>query len=208
MIITEWEQGTFEWLEARIGVLTGTRAASIITTAKMQISAASKTMVLRLIDENVTRISSDKFFSTKDTERGNELEPMARKEYIKKTGININEHGLCLSDKHPLHGCSPDGFTDDFKGAVEIKCPGFAHLEYIKADTFPMQYKLQIINYFVVNEKLEWLDFVSFRPEFYPQPLFIKRITREELEKGIAKFEVAIDSFFIEYKTELDNFLF
>lgn len=208
MIILEHEQGSQEWLDSRIGVLTGTRIAKIVTPAKLNLSTGHVDMLDRLLDENITGISSENEFSTLATERGNLLENKARLEYINKSGININTHGLCLSDIHNLHGCSPDGFTDDFKGCVEIKCPGFIHLKYSRENIIPSTYKLQVLNYFIVNEKLEWLDFVSYRPEFYLNPISITRVTRVELQPEISKLEHAINTFFANYYKLRDSYLF
>jgi hypothetical protein len=208
MIILNHKQGSDDWLESKIGILGGTRVKKIITPAQMQLSASHIDLLDVILDENITGISNERYFSTPATERGNELEPMARAAYIAETGININEHGLCLSDKNNLHGCSPDGFTDDFTGGIEIKCPGHVHLKYGRDKQIPTEYKLQIINYFLVNEKLEWLDFVSFRPEFYPLPLVIIRVTREQLAEPIEKVGAAIDTFFEAYYTLRDQYLF
>ena len=208
MIITRWEQGTEDWLTAKIGVLSGTRIKKIITPSKLQLSSSYADTILLLIDENVTGLSSETFRGNAATERGNELEPYAKKAYTDKTGIEIKDFGLCLSDKNDLHGCSPDGFTPDFRGGVEIKCPGYIHLKYINDNIIPSEYILQITNYFVVNEKLEWLDFVSYRPEFIHNPIFIKRVTREDLHEQITALESALNTFFSEYKKQLDKFLF
>jgi hypothetical protein len=199
MIIKQNEQGSDEWLEDKIGVLSGTRIKKIITSKKLALSATHGDMIYTLIDENITGMSADKIISNSAMERGNLLEPRARSAYERKTSTKIIETGLCLSDNNDKHGVSPDGWTEDYTGAVEIKCPGIIHLKYLSDNVLPDEYKLQCINYFLVNEKLEWLDFVSFRPEFYPYPLFIKRVTRVELEKEIKLVSEAIGSFFIKY---------
>ena len=208
MIISNNKQGSQEWLDEKIGILSGTRIKKIITPAKLELSSGFVDVIDLILDENITGITADKEIFGAQLDRGNNLEPEARSEYTKQTGVNINEHGLCLSDKHNLHGCSPDGFTDDFKGAIEIKCPGFVHLKYCRENKLPSEYKLQVINYFLVNEKLEWLDFVSYRPEFYPKPIGIIRVTREELQADILKVQNAIDLFFDNYTKQLDSYLF
>ena len=213
MIVSEFEQGSFEWLKEKIGVATGTRISSIITPAKLQLSKSSDDLILKLIDENVTGLSSDSTFSNESMERGNEFEPLAKEEYTKQTGIELIEFGLCLSEKNKLHGISPDGFTECLTGGGEFKCPGFKHLKYIDNDkykdvTIYNDYKPQCINYFLVNEKLEWLDTVSFRPEFYPKPIHIKRIYRKDIVEDIEKVRIAIDQFFENYHKAFNKYTF
>jgi len=212
MIISKHEQGSYEWLQEKIGVVGGTRVSSIITPAKMQLSKSSSDLILKLIDESITGLSAESGFKSDGMDRGNELEPLAREQYEAVSGSKINEHGLCLSESNPMHGLSPDGFTDDFKGAIEIKCPGFKHLKYISADypkvTIYDDYKTQCINYFLVNDKLEWLDTVSFRPEFYPNPLHIVRINRADIYEDIEKVRIAVDEFFENFNIEYNKYTF
>jgi|GEM_PF-1258884 len=227
MQISNNKQGTEKWLEDRVGKLTGTRIKSILTPVKLTLAKGYYRTIFAMIDENITGISNESTFKNDDMQRGNDIESAARKRYIKLTGNDIIECGLCFSETQPLHALSPDGFTPDFVGAVEIKCPnGATHAGYVydeidlsiyKEFKFPnganhlgyvcdeidssiyKDYKLQCINYFIVNPKLQWLDTVSFRPEFYPCPIHIKRITRQEIAEDIAKVSAAIDTFFERY---------
>jgi len=212
MIISELEQGSDEWLALKIGKLGGTRIKKIITPAKLQLSASREDVMLAMIDENITGISAESSFKSDSMERGNEFEPMAREEYIKITGTAIMEVGFCQSDIQPLHGCSPDGLTLDFVGGIEIKCPGgVKHQKYINPkypDSIYKDYKLQCINYFIVNEDMQWLDTISYRPEFYPNPMHIERITRESIQEDIAKVKQSIDEYFAEYAKEYENATF
>ncbi len=57
-----------------------------------------------------------------------------------------------------------------------------------------------------MNEKLEWLDFVSFDPRLTKKPLFIHRIKREELADEITIATAKLHKFFAKFeklKTEL-----
>ena len=209
MQILDVKQGSEEWLQAKVGILGGTRIKKIVTPKQLKISSAANGMVFRLVDENITGISAETFFSTQAADRGTELEPLARAEYIKRTGTEIIEHGMWLRDGQLLHGCSPDGSTTDFKGAIEIKCLGGEnHLKYIEDNVIPDEHFLQVLNYFSVNEKLEWLDFVLFRPEFYPKQFHVIRVTREQLHESINKLTDAVDEFFVLYRNKINTYLF
>jgi hypothetical protein len=209
MIVSKAEQGSFEWLFERVAVVTGTRVKDIVTPAKLQLSKSSKDLILKLIDEKITGISSESTFVSDAMERGSNLEDQAKEEYTKRTGIVMMDFGLCISKDNKMHGLSPDGFTEDLTGGVEIKCPSYTHLKYITGEkSIYNEYKPQCINYFLVNKKLEWLDTVSFRPEFYPNPIYIKRITREEIKEDIELVEVAMDEFFKEYNNKFTELTF
>lgn len=211
MKIHNFIQGSEEWEEHRVGKVGGTRISSIITKVKMDLSKSSIDLVLKLVDEHITGLSSEAFFTNVAADRGNELEPHARREYIKQTGTKIIEHGFWESDRNPLHGCSPDGSTEDLKGAIEIKCIGYKHLKYC-SDDYPdsiyYDHKTQILNYFCVNEKLEWLDTVSYRPEFWPEKMHIERIKREDVQADIDKINNAVDAFFIEFQKVFETYNF
>jgi len=133
--------------------------------------------------------------------RGNDLEPTARKMYIEKTGIDIEEVGFCISIENDYIGLSPDGFTKNRTGAIEIKCPSTKkHVQNIRMDKIPSEYKDQIIMYFLINEKLEWLDFVSYDDRFTAKPIWIKKVIREELEDEIKQASDDIDKFIIKFE--------
>jgi len=202
MRISKNEQGSQEWLKEKLSVAGGTRISSIVTPKNLTLSKSSKDLILKMIDEDITGISADGNFTSEAMERGNELEPLARKKYEEITGCKSLQFGLCISDENKRHGLSPDGFSKDFKGAQEIKCPGAVkHLKYINNEDYPEvtiynDYKPQCINYFLVNKNLEWLDTVSFRPEFYPNPIHIERIYRKDILEDIAKVGKAVKEFF------------
>lgn len=195
------EQGTKEWFEARRGKVTGTRMKDVL-----------KTDNLALIDELISEIECDKLeetFQSKDMERGKECEPIAREIYTRVHEIAIEEVGFCLSDKYDFLALSPDGFTPCRKGAVEIKCPNTkTHIKYIRQAKLPAEYKPQILVYFIVNEQLEWLDFISFDDRFKTKPYFEVRVTREELAKDIEEAETALVKFwekFLKYYKQVIN---
>lgn len=211
MKIHKFNQGSEEWEKHKIGKVGGTRIKEIITPAKMMLSKSAEDLVLKLVDEHITGLSSESSFSSAAADRGNELEPWAREKYIEKTGIKIIEHGFWESDSNPLHGCSPDGSTEDLKGAIEIKCIGYKHLKYCSkkyADSIYKDYKTQILNYFCVNEKLEWIDTVSYRPEFWPCPIHIERIERKDIEEDIEKINTAVSEFFSKFQKVYESYNF
>ncbi len=193
MLVVEVEQDSQEWLRMRLGKITGTRLKEVF-----------KSDNLPLIDEMISEIVSEEIEETyinKEMQRGKELEPIVRDLYSEITNTEIKEVGFCISEDNDYLALSPDGFTNDFKGAIEIKCPNTkTHVKYIRQNQIPNEYKYQIYCYFLVNTDLEWLDFISFDNRFKAKPMFKIRVTRneildelnktnDELNKFITKFE-------------------
>ena len=123
---------------------------------------------------------SDGGFVNDAMQRGNELEPVARKRLEAKLGIEFLEFGWLSSGN--LLGISPDGLTEDDQTGCEIKCPSAkVHSKYVYEDVIPKEYIHQMIHFFTVNPKLKENYFCSFRPENKFNPLFIKKMTLESM---------------------------
>lgn len=173
------EQKSEEWFELRKGKLTGSNATAIGANG-----AGLKTYCKKIVLE-MMGINQDTFQS-KDMERGNELEDIARTAYELHTGLAVIETGLVTNSKFEDVSVSPDGLIYT-NGGVEIKCRNDEnHLSLILGDT-----KLIPTNQIQMTLKVterEWWDFVNFNPNF-SKPLFIKRIFPdkeyfEKLDKG------------------------
>jgi hypothetical protein len=64
-------------------------------------------------------------------------------------------------------------------------------VKYLLEDKIPDEYKWQVVNYFIVMEDLEWLDFIIYNPDVSSKipSLHVINIKREELEEDIEKAE-------------------
>ena len=54
--------------------------------------------------------------------------------------------------------------------------------------------------YFILNEELEWLDFISYDDRFTAKPIWIKKVIREELEDEIKSAINDIDKFIVKFE--------
>jgi len=193
MLEVKVEQGTKEWKNLRLGKITGTRLKGIRSSN-----------ILPIIDEMISELvvgEAEFIFINDAMKRGNEKEPEARALYIEKTGADIEEVGFCISIDNDYIGLSPDGFTKDRKGAIEIKCPSTKkHVQNIRMDKIPSEYKDQVLMYFILNEELEWLDFISYDDRFTAKPIWIKKVIREELEDEIKSAINDIDKFIVKFE--------
>lgn len=204
MKIHEVTQGTAEWLRLRVGKITGTRLKDLM--AKDNLS-----LVDEMIAENVSGLVENSFVSPA-MELGIIREPIARQLYEETSNNKVSEVGFIISDKFDFVGCSPDGLIEEngvFIGGLEIKCPSIkTHVKYIRQQQIPNEYKYQVYNYFLCADTIQWLDFVSYCPEFKNKPLFIHRITRQEIEQELYILEVQIEKFWKKYNEYLTQILF
>jgi predicted phage-related endonuclease len=204
MKIHEVTQGTAEWLKLRLGKITGTRLKDLM--AKDNLS-----LVDEMIAENISGLIENTFVS-QAMEIGIAREPIARQLYEETSNNKVSEIGFITSDKFDYVGCSPDGLIKEnevFMGGLEIKCPQIkAHVKYLRQQQIPNEYKYQVYNYFLCVDTIKWLDFVSYCPEFKAKPLFIHRITRQEIEQDLFILEVQIEKFWKKYNEYLTEILF
>lgn len=174
MIILDLEQGTDEWMKARIGIPTASQFDKIITT-KGEPSKQAKKYAYQLAGERVAGFKEETY-SNATMARGTELESEARKFYALAYDVEVQEVGFCLDDGKEF-GCSPDGLVGE-EGGIEIKCPLMAtHVGYLLGGKLPTDYIQQVQgSMFVTGRK--WWDFVSYYPNMKP---FIVRVQRDEV---------------------------
>ena len=167
-------QGTEAWHRIRYGKIGGTKAKELLTV--------SDTLLIELLGEHTEDFELDEdSYISKDMERGYELEPRARELLNQHESIELIECGWIQNETYKLLGISPDGISKDETIQCEIKCPAQKkHTKTIYLDEIPLDNIHQCVHAFAVNEKLEKLYFVSYRPESIKQ-LFIKLLTRDSI---------------------------
>ena len=152
----EIRQGTEEWLKARLGCLTASRANDACAA---ETTAAYQNYLWQLVAERETGQSEEGFVSA-DMQRGTEKEPIARAAYEAHTGNFVTQTGFWLHPEIEFFGASPDGLVED--GLIEIKCPRTStHLQYRKEGKVPTKYKRQMMCQLLCTGR-KWVDFVSF----------------------------------------------
>lgn len=186
------QQGTPEWLAARLGKVTASRVADVVARTKTGYSASRANYLAELALERLTGTRQESFTNAA-MQWGTDNEPHARAAYEAKTGEIVEEVGLVLHPRIDGSGASPDGLVGLF-GLIEIKCPNSAtHLETLTTKLPAGKYVTQMQWQMACTER-QWCDFVSYDPRFPEHlKLFVTRIHRdddfiEELEKEVAKF--------------------
>jgi putative phage-type endonuclease len=187
------EQGSPEWRQARLGHISGSNIADVMSKGK---GIGRKNLMMRLVAERMTGVAPESYTNA-SMEWGTTQEPFARMEYEVSRETFVEKTGFW---KHPIIqwlGASPDGLVGD-DGLVEIKCPNSTtHLEYIFNDEVPSEYYKQIQCQLWVTNR-EWCDFVSYDSRIMKQSkrLFIKRCFRSN--DTIADMEIEVKAFLTE----------
>ena len=189
--MTEIEQGTDEWFQARLGKVTASRVADIVAKTKSGYSTSRDNYMAQLICERLTGKPGESF-SNSAMQWGTETEPLARASYEVKYNCMVNQVGFVQHPRIEMSGASPDGLVDG--GLLEIKCPNTAtHLDTILSGKVPSKYITQM-TWQMGCTQTNWCDFVSYDPRMPENlQLFCKRIDLDqaylaELETEVIQF--------------------
>ena len=194
--ILEAEQGTQEWLDARLGRPSASQFYKLITTSGKP-SASADDYISEMIAERITG-ESEPIYVNEWMQRGTELEPEARATYEFIHGVDVKEVGFILDDSGEF-GCSPDGLVGD-DGGVEFKCPAPKnHIAWSRKGVCPSKHYAQVQGCLYITGR-EWWDFMSYHPDMKP---FIVRVERNEefIEKLAEQISLAVE----EIKSEVRN---
>ena len=187
LITLDCEQGTDEWLTARLGIVTGTGFENIVTAGGKKSGSQIKYMA-KLIEESILGLP-EKSFKSASMERGNELEPLARMAYEFETGYSVQQVGGVYLDENREVMVSPDGLIPELHKGLEIKCPKMStHIQYTLEGCLPSEYVIQVQANLWVTGYDTW-DFVSYCPEYQKQTLFLLTVERDPvLMKAFDKY--------------------
>lgn len=166
-----------EWLNGRLGKITG-------TTLKDLIKNRNKQLFYKKIAE---KIAVEEDINISPIDRGKELEKEAIFLLQKDINKTFNTDLVIWSREDVKEiAISPDGFLDNLKEAVEVKCLNSAeHIQAIIEKRYPPKYHYQVLQYFIVNEKLEKLYFVMFDPRVKIKEYIKFIINREDIQNEI-----------------------
>jgi hypothetical protein len=171
MKILHMEQGSVEWMLARLGKPTASHFDELLTPKTRKPSASARKYHARLLGEWLIGQPAD-WASSGFMERGTELEDEARKFYAMEKDTDVETVGFVLRDDE-LVGCSPDGLVGA-DGGLEIKCPGLVqHALYMLGEPLPHTGQVQGCMYLAERE---WWDVMSYHPSL---PSVIQRVERD-----------------------------
>ncbi|MDX1704599.1 MAG: YqaJ viral recombinase family protein [Altererythrobacter ishigakiensis] len=189
------QQGTDEWLNARLGRVTASRISDVMMKPA---TAGYQNYRAQLVCERLTKQPTD-FLVTAAMQHGTDTEPQARAVYTMMTGNSVEEVGFIPHPTLEMAGASPDGRVLDI-GLVEIKCPQPAeHIRMLTGGNIKRQYFLQM-QWQMACTGCGWCDFVSFSTALPDEmQMHITRVDAdhgliEEITESVAKFLLEVDT--------------
>jgi len=195
------DQQSPEWFALRAKRMSASHAQAIGNQGK-----GLETYILTMMAEYYSTAQKE-HFSNVHTDRGNELEPIARNLYSLHTGEVVEQVGFVEHSEYV--GCSPDGLIAE--GCIEIKCPDdvkyFKHLlDGDKAIDTAYVWQIQMV---MLITRKKWCDYIAYNPN-YDRPLFIHRFfpdekMQEKLTKGFEIGQKLIEDIEEKYKKTLQN---
>ena len=194
------EQRTEEWFQARLGKVTASRVADVLSKIKSGESASRRNYKIQLVSERLTGEKQESYIN-QAMQDGIDREVFARDRYVQQFG-EVEEVGFV---NHPtLEACaSPDVMVGD-DGLLEFKCPiGTTHTETLMTQEVPSKYIPQI-QFQLRCTGRKWCDFVSYNPMF-PEHLqvFVKRVEADEVYQ--MELDKEIEAFLLEVQTIIDR---
>lgn len=174
------EQGSDEWKQARLGHVTASNMADVMSKGKGTAEAVGRYKYkVKLVAERLTQTSGESFTNAA-MEWGIEQEQFACIEYEAFRNVFVERTGFWVHPEIQWLGVSPDRLVGD-EGLIEVKCPNTTtHLGYLFENKIPSDYYKQIQCQLWVTGR-QWCDFVSYDPRLPKRnQLLIVRAERDE----------------------------
>jgi hypothetical protein len=172
MKITKFETHE-EWMAGRIGKITGSRLKDLIV--KRGTGDKKKIGFYELIAERIG-LPAD---GENPMERGHRLEEEAIERFEVVTKKEVDKSLVIWScEDNPNIAVSPDGMIGETE-AVEVKCLSSArHIEALLTNEVPKDFEDQVLQYFIVNDKLETLYLCFYDPRLKVKDFFYLTVNR------------------------------
>lgn len=164
-------QNSEQWEQIKIGKFSASAANDLLMDKK---NKGYQNLINRIVEERMTGKKSESVSFTGNvyTERGHELEPVAREDYEFRSFNDVQIIGVIELDDWVL--CSPDGLIND-DGLYQAKCPIFnTHKEYLKTKKIPSNYYKQMQFELYVSGR-KYNVFNSYHPSLPPLDIIVYR---------------------------------
>jgi len=165
------KQNSDEWFALKVGKFSASTCAELLMNKKTK---GYTGLIDRIVEERMTGnpTESKTFKGNQFTERGHELEPVARDDYEMRTFRDIAIIGVIELDDWVL--CSPDGLIGE-DGLWQAKCPIFnTQKSYLKSQKVPTNYYKQMQFELFVSGR-EYNVFNSYHPYLPAVDIVVKR---------------------------------
>ena len=196
------EQGSDEWKQARLGHVTASNMAEVMSKGKGTAEAVGRYKYkVRLVAERLTMTAGESYTNAA-MQWGIEQEQFACIAYEAQKETFVDKIGFVLHPDIKWLGVSPDRIVGH-EGLIEVKCPNTTtHLDYLFENKVPAEYYKQIQCQLWVTGR-QWCDFVSYDPRLPKRnQLLIVRTERDEslikeMEAETLKFLAEVETLII-----------
>lgn len=191
LIFDNSTQGTPEWLKARLGVITASKAHALFpkTRGRSGYKEARESYMLDLMEEIISGECEE--LKAEALSWGKAQEGPCRKLYEFETGNTVTEVGLVFKDDTKRVACSPDGLIFDKNGGVEFKNPLTIkkHLDFVFNSKINPEYFSQV-QFSLWVTKADFWDFGSHHPKMPSELIKISRFLPDKEIMSYLDFEV------------------
>lgn len=183
-------QESADWMAARAGCFTASRASDLMARTKTGPSASRGNLLTLLAVERLTGQCVETYQNAAML-RGIETEAEARDAYSFAQGVAVDECGFIPHPDMARVGASTDGLVGD-DGLVEIKCPASMakHLDALRTGAHAVEYRWQLQHQLMVTGRA-WVDAASYDPRF-PDGLQLAVTRVERDDEAIAQLVAEI----------------
>lgn len=195
MKIIDCQQGSDEWLQARLGIVTASELDALITPLweprKIDGEGVSTYLATKIAER--WRGSPLPSFSGGAMEQGSIREEEAIPWYELECDTDVRRVGFITTDDGKL-GCSPDGLCDGY--GIEVKCPlPHTHVRWLLAGELPKDHRAQVHGGMLVTGLPQW-KFISYCRGFPPLVLTVEADPeiQEAIRAAVSAFQVKLDS--------------
>lgn len=187
MNIIQCQQGDAVWIHERVGRLTASRMADVVTKLKNgKYTANRETYKMDLLTEILTGRATEHYV-TAEMQHGIDTERVACAEYEMRYGMALERVGLVIHPTIDRGAASPDRLVGE-DGLLEAKCPKTTtHLCYLIEGVLPEKYIAQCTWQLACTGR-KWVDFISFDNRLHDD-LSMFRVRMERDEKAISEME-------------------
>jgi putative phage-type endonuclease len=206
MQIIDCEQGSEEWMAARVGRVGASRIADIVAKTKTGYSTSRANYAAELVAERLTGTKAESYVNGA-MQWGIEKEPEARSLYEFLNDCEVNTVGIVLHPTIEMAQASPDGLVGD-EGLVEIKAPLTAtHIATLLGGSIDGKY-LKQMQWQMSCTGRAWCDFVSYDPRLPAEmQLYVQRVKRDpvmiaDLEREVQAFLMEVDETVLRLQTK------
>ena len=159
--MSETQQRTDEWFQARRGKLTASNLGALLGLVKW---CSRQQAYERVTGEEARARKPENYSENRACEWGITHERDGVFAYMTKTGNYVNMTGLHVHKHIPWIAGSPDGFVGS-EGLIEVKCPYWPKKDGSPRlhSSVPIYYYLQMNALLEITER-EWCDYVCWVP--------------------------------------------